>query len=76
MASRVAIVTGASSGIGKATAELLRRRGLTVVGLCRRPMAAWHVRCDVGNQTSVARAFRLLLQRFGRVDVLVTAPAS
>lgn len=72
MSSKVAVVTGASSGIGEATASLLRARGFLTVGLSRRARPGrWARRCDVGDEASVAAAFRGILRDFGRLDVLV-----
>ena len=72
MKARVAVVTGGSSGIGKATAELLGRRGVTAVRLARRlDDAETALHCDVRDEQQVFRAFRLVLERFGRVDILV-----
>ncbi len=69
---RVAVVTGASSGIGKATWELLRERGMTAVGISRTlPNRNGSYRCDIRNEASVNRAFRQIAKRFGRIDILV-----
>ena len=71
-AERVAVVTGSSSGIGKATAELLRQAGVSVVGMSRRledGPGALH--CDVRDEQQVFYAFRRVLERHGRVDILV-----
>ncbi|HLV97096.1 MAG TPA: oxidoreductase [Ktedonobacterales bacterium] len=71
----VALVTGASSGIGKATAELLAARGFTVFGGSRTPVQGkqsytW-LSLDVRSEESVQAAVQSLLQRAGRIDVLV-----
>lgn len=69
---RVAVVTGASSGIGKATAELLCERGVSVIGIARRFADTETTRhADVGDEPSVAEAFRGIVERFGRLDILV-----
>lgn len=71
-AVRVAVVTGASSGIGKATVELLRKRGLMTVGLSRHLRDSETTsRCDVQDERSVERAFRRILAHGRRVDILV-----
>lgn len=70
--TRVAAVTGGSSGIGEATADLFTRQGYVTVRLSRRLSDGVHTaRCDVRSASSVAKAFRRILQRFGRLDVLV-----
>jgi NAD(P)-dependent dehydrogenase (short-subunit alcohol dehydrogenase family) len=61
----VAIVTGGASGIGKAAAELLENRGATVAVL---DLATG---CDVGDTTSVNAAVASVLDRYGRLDVVV-----
>ena len=70
----VIVVTGASSGFGKATAELLASRGHTVYGLCRRPMehpAVRYLRCDVTDRGQTLRAMESVVAEAGRIDVLV-----
>ena len=73
---KVALVTGASSGIGQATAELLAKAGYTVYGTSRRggnvdgkPFAMLSL--DVTSDASVAAAVQTLIQREGRIDLLV-----
>lgn len=75
---RVAIVTGAASGIGLATVELLHRRGARVVAvsvgddvnaLARTGVVP--LKGDVADETSAARAVRTALDQFGRLDILV-----
>lgn len=69
---KVAVVTGASSGIGRATAELFRAQAVRVIGLSRHlAESETSIRCDVREERSVERAFRRVTERFGRVDVLV-----
>lgn len=73
-AERVAIVTGVSRGIGKATAEALRDRGVRVIGLARRVRETEReLRCDVADEAAVARVMRRIAARFGRLDILVNA---
>lgn len=75
---KIAIVTGAASGIGRATAELLHARGAKVVAedvnadvqhLARDglvPLVA-----DITHDGSAERAVALAQDRFGRLDILV-----
>ncbi len=73
-----ALVTGASSGIGAATARELAARGFRVFGTSRRPErrperprdVAW-LAMDVCDDASVREAFERLLERAGRLDALV-----
>jgi len=76
MNSKVALVTGASSGIGQATAERLAEAGYTVFGTSRRTARAEGrafemLTLDVTSDRSVAAAVEEVMQRAGRVDVLV-----
>ncbi len=69
---RVAIVTGAGSGIGRAAAERLRKDGVTVVGLGRRlPSSPTTRSCDVRDEATVARVIAEVTREHGRLDILV-----
>lgn len=86
IAGKVVAVTGASSGIGEATALLLAERGAQVVLGARRGErlealetrivaaggAAAHVVTDVRRREDLARLVALAVERFGRLDVLVS----
>src|SRR5262249_19711382 len=74
--SGVALVTGASSGIGLVTAQALRRAGYRVFGTSRKPMpdtpdGVAMLVCDVTDEESVQRAVDEILARAGRIDLLV-----
>jgi NAD(P)-dependent dehydrogenase (short-subunit alcohol dehydrogenase family) len=84
-AGKVALVTGAASGVGRATAELLAARGAAVACLDRRGPEveslageigaaggeALGVECDLRDPDAIDRALAATLAWRGRLDVLV-----
>jgi 3-hydroxybutyrate dehydrogenase len=68
---KVALVTGAASGIGRAIAERLRADGLTVVGVDLRSGDGVDVEADLATRQGNLRAVEWALERHGRLDVLV-----
>jgi NADP-dependent 3-hydroxy acid dehydrogenase YdfG len=76
IASRVAFITGASRGIGAATARALHAAGAHV-GLASRSGAdlglagAIGVVCDVRDAGSVERAVGAVVERFGQLDIAI-----
>jgi short-subunit dehydrogenase len=72
----IAIVTGASTGIGKTTAEALAREGYRVFGTSRKvrdtgPVGVEMVACDVTDQKSVDRLVAHVLAEAGQIDLVV-----
>ena len=79
MLDKVVFVTGGSSGIGYFTAQALRDRGCTVYEGSRRGSdleGVTHIPLDVTNDASVASAVRILLEREGRIDILIHCAGS
>ena len=73
---RVVLITGASSGIGKACAEHLVRRGFHVFGAQRHAItdatdALENLTMDVDDEDSVNRAIQIVLEKTGRLDAVV-----
>jgi len=85
MTDRVAIVTGAATGIGKAAAEELASRGAHAViadidtkggeaaaaELRAKGLAASYLRLDIGKVDDIRRGVREAVERFSRIDILV-----
>lgn len=75
LAGKVAFITGASRGIGAATARLLSEHGVKL-GLASRSgndlglPDALGLRCDVRSLEQVERAVSDTVERFGRLDIL------
>ena len=72
----VALVTGASSGIGHATAKALQNAGFRVFGTSRRAVAqrtdgVTMLTCDVTDDASVAKLVDDVLAQAERIDLLV-----
>ncbi|RVK37346.1 oxidoreductase [Sinorhizobium meliloti] len=74
---KTAVVTGASSGIGKAAALALSRAGYRVIGTSRKAAPGEFsngirmIACDVTSDASVTAAVSLAHAEFGRIDLLV-----
>ena len=73
---KVALVTGASSGFGQATAALLTAQGFLVFGTSRAPAhnpagGFEMLTLDVDSEASVQTCIQTILERTGRIDLLV-----
>jgi short-subunit dehydrogenase len=71
----VALITGASSGIGLVTAKALQQAGYRVFGTSRRALASiagvTMLSCDVTDESSVKNTVAEVLKQAGRIDLLV-----
>jgi NAD(P)-dependent dehydrogenase (short-subunit alcohol dehydrogenase family) len=71
----VILITGASSGIGRSTAEYLTSKGHTVYGTIRKPLTESvifkTVTMDVSDATSIQRAVNEILNNESRIDILI-----
>ena len=83
---RVAVVSGAAQGMGKAVALRLGTEGATVVAVDINGAgaaataqaiggASFAASCDIGDETSVAKLFETVAAKFGKLDVLVNVAA-
>lgn len=81
--NKIVVLTGAASGIGKATAQLLVEQGAHVVAMDLKSDllqqafgSEEHVLCiptDVSDSEAVRAAFQAVDAKFGRVDVIINA---
>lgn len=87
--AKVAVVTGASSGIGRLTALSLARAGATVVATARRDnllqevsaacrehtLDSCHIAGDMGDKAFAEKLVKDTVERYGRIDILVNNAA-
>jgi NAD(P)-dependent dehydrogenase (short-subunit alcohol dehydrogenase family) len=79
MPSPVVLITGCSSGIGKALCQAFHRQGCRVIATARRletlddlqPYAAMTLPLDVTDSAAIPRAIEAVLNQEGRIDLLV-----
>ena len=79
--SKVAVITGAASGIGKSTAQRLVRSGWEVVGLdlsfgaeltnSEGAAGLKVLHCDVASEASISAAFTAVAKSYGHIDAIV-----
>lgn len=86
---KVAVVTGASAGIGESIVKTFAKNGINVVGLARRsemieefakvagdtPGKIYAYKCDVSDLESVKAAFKWIEEKFGSISILVNNAA-
>ncbi len=75
MQPQVILITGASSGFGKITAQMLSERGHIVYGTSRKPSGNMNnvkmLVADVTNILSIHEAVGQIISEQGRIDVLI-----
>jgi len=77
--SKVVVVTGVSSGIGRATAEKFSKRGCQVFGTVRNTAKAQAIpgvvliEMDIRDEASVQKGIRAIIAQATRIDVLVNS---
>ena len=72
--SKVCVITGGTSGIGKCTAQAMLEKGYTVYELSRRENGtdcAVHIQADVTDEQTLAAAINEILQREDHIDVVI-----
>jgi NADP+-dependent farnesol dehydrogenase len=86
---KIAVVTGASAGIGEAIVKDLARNGIHVIGLARRsekveeisknhenlPGKIYAHKCDVSDLKSVKETFKWIEEKFGSIHILINNAA-
>ena len=71
---KVAIITGANSGIGKSTAAALSQKGCKVYDFSRRDIhcdGIVHIGCDVTDEAAVKNAVETVMKENGKIDILI-----
>lgn len=87
---KVAVITGASSGLGRQMAEAFAKQGADVVIMARRierleelkeeleqlDIKCLSIKCDVTKTSDIESAVKLVKETFGKVDILVNCAGS
>ena len=83
--NKIVVITGASSGIGEATALEFAKKGASIVLVSRKKEKLLEVEkklskynseitvipCDISNKSDVKEMSKLVIEKFGRIDILV-----
>ncbi|MGD9910170.1 MAG: SDR family NAD(P)-dependent oxidoreductase [Candidatus Izemoplasmatales bacterium] len=72
--SKVLVITGASSGIGKAAADFFSKKGFNVVGVSRKvpkDISYDYYPCDVSIEAEVVSTVKKIEEKYGVIDILV-----
>lgn len=74
--SKVILITGGSSGIGKSIGEYLAERGFKVYGTSRSPEKYSNskfpiLKLDVNNKETISETINIIIEKEGKLDVLV-----
>lgn len=72
LTGKLAVVTGAASGIGKGCAEMFRAEGAEVIAI---DLDEGDLVCNLTDEHEVGARFRWITCEYGRIDVLVNAAA-
>jgi len=70
---RVVVITGGTSGIGRALVESFRKSGDVVCNLARScdPLGVGNFVCDVSDEARVREVMAIIGARYGRIDILI-----
>ena len=74
--SKIVLITGASSGIGKSIALFLNEKGFKVYGTCRNPkkynISKFSLlKCDINSISEIEDVINFIIKKESRIDVLI-----